>query len=128
MGGGHPTSGDRTGHPPLGEDFPAGLVVVTGVQVHHRLGGQRADPSDGVQGRQQPVVAVVGWGGHRGQRHAIGLDGDRALEALLAAVDRARAGGLAAAGCLGGAAVHRQVVQAQAEQVVVGGLYSSRRS
>ena len=71
--------------------------------------------------RQQPVVAVVGWSGHRGQRHATGLDGDRALEALLAAVDRAGAGGLAAAGCLGGAAVDRQVVQAQAEQLVVGG-------
>jgi hypothetical protein len=39
---------------------------------------------------------------------------------MLAAVDRARPGGLAAAGRLGDAAVHRQVLQLQPEQPVVG--------
>jgi hypothetical protein len=56
-----PTSGDLTDHPPLGQDLPARLVVVAGVQVHHRLGGQRTDHLQGVQGRgQQPIVALVG--------------------------------------------------------------------
>ena len=45
----------------------------------------------------------------------------RRLKALLAPVARAGPGDLPAAGRLGGAAVHRQVVQAQAEQAVVGG-------
>jgi hypothetical protein len=40
---------------------------------------------------------------------------------LLAAIHRTGAGGLAAAGCLGGAAVHGQVVQVKAEQAVIGG-------
>jgi hypothetical protein len=97
--------GDLARHAAFGQDLPARLVVIAGVQMHHGTLGQRADHGDGVQGRgQQPVVAVVGWGGHRGQRYAIGLDGDRALEALLAAVDRAGPGGLAAAGRLGGTA------------------------
>jgi hypothetical protein len=39
---------------------------------------------------------------------------------LLAAVHRAWAGGLAAAGRLGDAPIHRQVLQLQAEQPVVG--------
>jgi hypothetical protein len=43
------------------------------------------------------------------------------LQALLAAVDRATAGDLAAARCLGDAAVDGQVLQLQAEQPVVGG-------
>jgi hypothetical protein len=63
---------------------------------------------------------LVGRGGHRGQRDAAGLDGDRALEALLAAIHRAASGDLAAAGRLGDAAVHNQVLQVQAEQPVVG--------
>jgi hypothetical protein len=57
---------------------------------------------------------------HRPQRDATGLGDHRALEALLAAVDRAGPGGLAAAGRLGDAAVHRQLLQLQAEQLVVG--------
>jgi hypothetical protein len=99
--GWHPTSGDLARHAAFGQDLPTRPVVVAGIQVHHGPGGQRTDPTDGVQGhRQQSIIAVVGRGGHRGQRYAIGLDGHRALQALLAAVHRARAGGLAAAGCL----------------------------
>jgi hypothetical protein len=80
--------------------------------VHHRLGGQWPDHGDGVQGRrQQPVVAVVGRGRYHCQRDPARLDRGRALEALFAAVDRAGAGDLAAAGCLGRAAVHRQLLQ-----------------
>jgi hypothetical protein len=65
-------------------------------------------------------VAVGGcW--HRSQRDARGLGGDRALEPLFAAVDRAATGELAAAGRLGGAPVDAQIVQLQAEHAVVGG-------
>jgi hypothetical protein len=63
-----------------------------------------------------------GWPGRqRRQRHASCLDGDRALAALLAAVDRAGPGALTAAGCLGGAAVPCQVRQLQAQELVIGG-------
>jgi hypothetical protein len=89
--------------------------------VHDWLGGQRTDRTDGVQGRrEQAVIAVVGRGRQRRQRDAGRLDRDRALEALLAAVHGAGSGDLAAAGCLGGAAVHRQLLQLQAEQLVIG--------
>jgi hypothetical protein len=57
---------DLADHAALGQDLPAGLVVVAGVQVHHRPGRQGPDHADGVEGgRQQPVVAAVGRGGHR---------------------------------------------------------------
>jgi hypothetical protein len=85
--GWHPAGGDLTGYAPLGQDLPTGLVVVAGIQVDHGSGGQRPDHADGVQGRrQQPVVALVGRGGHRGQRDATRFGGDRALQALLATV------------------------------------------
>jgi hypothetical protein len=67
-----------------------------------------------------PPPVVVGWGRQGGQRDAARLNGDRTLEPLFAAVDRAGPGDLAAAGCLGGAAVDRQVLQLQAEQLVIG--------
>jgi hypothetical protein len=119
--GWHATSSDLAHHAPNGQHLPTRLVVVAGIKVHHRLGGQRPDRGEGVQRhRQQPVVAVVGRGRHRPQREATRLGDHRALEALLAAVYRAWAGGLAAAGRLGGAAVHGQLLQLQAEQPVVG--------
>jgi hypothetical protein len=63
--------GDLAEHGPLDQDLPAGLVVVGGVQVHHRLGRQDAEHGHGIQGRrQQSVVALVGRGGQRGQRDA----------------------------------------------------------
>jgi hypothetical protein len=68
-----------------------------------------------------PSPVVVGPGRHHAQREAARLDDHRALQPLLATVDRARAGGLAAAGCLGGAAVHRQLLPFQAEHAVIGG-------
>jgi hypothetical protein len=119
--GWHAPRGDLADHATRGQRLPAGLVVVGGVQVHHRPGGQHPDHAWGIQrGRQQPVVATVGWRRHRTQRDAIRVGEDRTLQALLAAVDRAGPGDLPAAGRLGDAAVHRQVVQFQAEQPVVG--------
>jgi hypothetical protein len=67
-----------------------------------------------------PSPVLVGRGRQGSQWDAGRLDRDRALEALLAAVHWAGPGGLAAAGCLGGAAVHRQLLQFQTEQLVIG--------
>jgi hypothetical protein len=118
----HSTGGDLTNHPTLGQNPPARLPVIAGVQVHHWLGGQRTDHPDGVQGgRQQPVVATVGRGGQHRQRNAARLYGHRALQPLLAAVHGTGSGNLAAAGRLGGAPVRGQVLQFQAEQPVIGG-------
>jgi hypothetical protein len=90
--------------------------------LHHRPGRQRAENGRGVQGRgQQPVVAAVGRGGDRAQRDATRVGEDRAFQPLLAAVHRAGPGNLAAAGRLGGAPVHRQLLQLQAEHAVVAG-------
>jgi hypothetical protein len=121
-----PAGSDLAGHAPLGQHLPAGLVVVAGVQVHHRLGGQPPDHAaggcKGVQGRpKQPVVAAVGRCGDRAQRDAARVGDDRAFQALLAAVDRARPGDLAAAGRLDDAPVDGQVLQLKAEQPLVGG-------
>jgi hypothetical protein len=59
----HPRLAIWPHHAPLGQNLPAGLVVVAGVQVHDRLGGQRPDRTDGVQGRrEQAIVAVVDRG------------------------------------------------------------------
>jgi hypothetical protein len=66
------------------------------------------------------VVALVGRGSQHRQRDAARLDGDRALQPLFAAVGWAGPGDLAAAGRLGDAAIHRQVLQLQAEQLVIG--------
>jgi hypothetical protein len=82
--------GDLPGHARLVQDPPAGLVVVAGVEVHHRPGRQEAEPGHGVQGRgQQPVIAAVGRRRDRAQRDAAGIDDDRALQPLLATVHRA---------------------------------------
>src|SRR5918993_2821740 len=43
----HPTGSDRTGHPPLGQDLPAGLPVVAGVQVHGERSWQGTDRRGG---------------------------------------------------------------------------------
>jgi hypothetical protein len=51
----------------------------------------------------------------------VGFNSDGALQALLAAVHWARAGGLAATGCLGDAPVHGQALKVQAEEPVIGG-------
>jgi hypothetical protein len=56
--------GDLAHHPAFGQDLPTRLVVVAGIKVHHRLGGQRTDRTDGVQRRrQQAVIAMVGRAG-----------------------------------------------------------------
>src|SRR5215217_5947989 len=55
----HPAGGDLADHAARGQDLPARLVVIAGVQVHDWLGGQQTHRTDGVQGRrEQPVVAV----------------------------------------------------------------------
>jgi hypothetical protein len=65
------------------------------------LVGQRHEPvQSGQGGAQQGRVVAVGAGGDGAQRDAAGLGHDRAFAALLAAVDRAAAGGIAAAGAL----------------------------
>jgi hypothetical protein len=113
---------DLAGHAPLAQDLPTRLVVIAGVQMRGGPLGQRAQQPDGVQGGgQQPVVAVVGQGRHRDQRDPARLGGDRAFQPLLAAVHRTGPGSLAAAGRLGDAAIHGQVLQFQAEQPVIGG-------
>jgi hypothetical protein len=120
--GWQPTSSDLTHHAPNGQHLPTRLVVVAGVQVHHRPSGQRPHHIDGVQGRgQQPVVTVVGRCGQHRQRDATRLDRHQALQPLLAPVHWAGPGNLAAAGRLGSAPIHRQVLQLHAEQPVIGG-------
>jgi hypothetical protein len=77
--------GDLADDPAFGQDLSARLVVVAGVQVHHWPRGQPAHHGDGVQRRrQQPIVAVVGWGRHCTQRDAARVGDHRALEPLLA--------------------------------------------
>src|SRR5512132_3633709 len=44
--------GDLANHPAFGQDLSAGLPVVASIQVHDWLGGQRADPTYGIQGRR----------------------------------------------------------------------------
>ena len=67
-----------------------------------------------------PSPVLVGRGRQGGQGDAARLDGDRAFQPLFAAIHRAGPGDLATAGRLGGTAVHRQVLQLQAEQLVIG--------
>ena len=67
-----------------------------------------------------PSPVAVGRGRHDRQRAAGRFDGRRPLEALLATVHGAGPGDLAAAGRLGDASVHGQVLQVQAEQPLVG--------
>ena len=53
--------GDLADHAACGQRLPAGLVVVGGVQVHYRLGGQHADHGQGVDRRgQYPIVTTIG--------------------------------------------------------------------
>jgi hypothetical protein len=87
-----PAGGDLAGHTPFGQHLPTGLVVVAGVQMHHGPLGQHPDHGDGVQPRRQQPVACGGWPGP---------------------------GALAAAGRLGDAPVHGQVLQPEAVHAVV---------
>jgi hypothetical protein len=92
--------------------------------LHRRQGCRR-----GVQGRrQQAIVAAVGRGQDGCQRDAGCLAGNRALEALLAAVDRARPGDLAATGRLGDTAVDGQVLGSNLGSVSPGTAMPSGRA
>ena len=91
------------------------------VQVHGDPFGQRLEVLDRVEGgRQQGVVDGVGRRGHRRDRNAGAVGQLGAFQAAFAPVDRAAPGALPAARGLGGAAVHGQVGQVQADHLVVG--------
>jgi hypothetical protein len=109
----------------LGQGGAGGVAVVGGVQGHRDVGGQRSQRGQGgqgcIQGRsQQRGVMAVGGRWHRGQRDAPGLGGQRALQALCAAVDRAATSELAAAGRLGATPIDGHVVQRQPDHAVGG--------
>jgi hypothetical protein len=116
-----PRGGHLADHAPGGQRLPAGRPVVAGLQVHHWPLGQRDGRRGGVQvaasspsSRWLAGAGSAARGCHPPPRRS-------SASAPVAAVHRARAGGLAATGCLGGAAVHRQVLKFQAEQLLVGG-------
>ena len=102
-------------------ELVAGLLrVVARVQMDRDVIGQRPEIIELVQrgGQQRGVVPVRG-GEHAAQRDAVSLDHERPFHAQLAAVDRAAAGALAAAGGLGDAPVDRDFLQDQADDPVV---------
>ena len=68
-----------------------------------------------------PVVALVGRGRHRGQRDPHPPRPPPSASGPACAGLSGWAGGLAATGRLGGAPIHGHLLQAQAEQAVVGG-------
>ena len=63
----------------------------------------------------------VGAGAHQPERDPRNVDTGRPFQAALAPVDRGSSGPLAAAGRLGDRAVHADVLQRQADHLVVGG-------
>jgi hypothetical protein len=115
-----PHGGALADHAARSQHLPAGPVVIAGVQMHDRLGGSHTHHDQGIQ------VAASSPSSRRLAAAATPPAGCLAprspwsAKPLLAAVDRAGPAGLAAAGCLGDAAVHRQVVQFQPEQPIVG--------
>ena len=91
--------GDLPGHAASGQLVAGFLRVVPGVQVHPHVTGHRAELAELVQrGRQQQGVVPVRRGQHPVQRNAVAVGHAGALHALLAPVDRAAAGALAAPG------------------------------
>ena len=84
--------------------------------------GQRPDHVDdpGQGGFEQRAVVLVGTGGEQVQGNALPVGGYRTFGALLAPVNRAAASDFASAGGLGDGAVHGEVVQVQADDLVVG--------
>src|SRR3954463_16632826 len=95
--------------------------------MHGRGGGPWGEVLERIEGRwQEGIIADVGRRRDRSQRNAAPLGQLRALHAALAPVDRAASGALAAARGLGGAAVHREVGQIQADHLVVASRQASR--
>jgi hypothetical protein len=66
-----PTGGDLADHAAVGQQLPAGLVVIAGVQVNRELPRQRADPAEG-----DPLVPAAAQRGRR-----TGVIGDAAVAA-----------------------------------------------
>jgi hypothetical protein len=105
--GGLATLGDPLVQAACGQVVAHRLTVVAAVQVHGAASWQWAERDEGIQGgAEQGVVIAIGGGGYRAQWDSSGVGDHGAFEALLATVDRARAGGLPTTGRLGGAAVH----------------------
>ena len=91
--------GDFAGQAAAGELVAALLRVVARVEMDGDVAGQRADVIEFVQrDGQQRGVMPVRRGEHPAERDALSLDHERALHAQLAAVDRARARAVPAAG------------------------------
>lgn len=106
IGAGLPRSAIRACRP-RGQPVAHRPIVVAAVQVHRAAGRQWAERGKGLQGgAEQGVVIAICRGGYCAQWDSSGVGDHGAFEALLAAVDRARAGGLPTTRRLGGAAVH----------------------
>jgi hypothetical protein len=91
--------------------------------VHAAVLGQRADHlhDAGQGGLQQRRVVIVGPGRDQVQRDALVVAGHGPFGALFAPVDRAAPGHLTSARGLGDRSVHGQVVEVQADHLVVAG-------
>jgi hypothetical protein len=112
--------GNVPGHAASGELASGLLRVIARVQMDGDVIGLRADVVEFVQrGGQERGIVLVRRGEHAAERDALTLDHERAFHAQLAAVDRAAAGALAAAGGLGDAPVDRDFLQDQADDPVV---------
>jgi hypothetical protein len=114
-------AGDFAGQAAAGELVAGLLRVIPGVEVDGDVIRERADVVEFVQrGSQQRGVVPVCRGEHPAERDAAPLDQQRPFHALFAAVDRAGAGAVPAAGSLGDAPVDGDVGQGQADDPVIG--------
>ena len=112
--------GDLAGHPPAGQLIAGFPGVVPGVEMHPDEIRQRAQAIEFVQGGGQQRSRAGSPEPARGPGDAVAAGHAGALHALLAAVDGAAAGALAAAECLDDAPVDRQFLQDQADDAVIG--------
>jgi hypothetical protein len=122
--------GWRAGRPGHARSGPGGRAGSRRRRPGARLAGRAAArPPPGRPGWPPAAVACAGWLGPAGRPgDAACLDGDRGLQPLLR-----RSTGLGPAvwppqGALGGAAVHGQLLQLQAEQLVIGGQHLQAES
>jgi hypothetical protein len=98
---GHAPLGDLAKQAALGQHLADNLIVVAAVQVHGprlREGAHPLQDAQGVQScAQQGVVVAAGRCWHHANWDARGVGDHGAFAAVVAAVDRAAAGDLAAA-------------------------------
>ena len=96
-----------------------GRVVAT-VEVHGGLAGRQGTLGEAVQsGRKQRQVVPIGRCLDNTEGNPCSVHENRALGSLLATIDRAPPGHLSAAGRLGDAAVHHDVIELQTDEPVV---------